>query len=90
MPFSESLLNRINEIIAISETKQSALIPVLREVQNELGWLSEESMLEVAAILDIPPSQVQSVATFYGCAEPSPVPFAGQSMLSTTSQRSSV
>ncbi|MEM4407488.1 MAG: NADH-quinone oxidoreductase subunit NuoE [Candidatus Caldarchaeum sp.] len=65
MPFSESLLSRINGIIAISETKQSALIPVLREVQNELGWLSEDSMLEVAAILGIPPSHVQSVATFY-------------------------
>jgi NADH-quinone oxidoreductase subunit E len=65
MPFPEPLRKRINLIVSGSETKQSALIPVLREIQNEFGYLSNESMEEAAGILGIPPSSVQNVATFY-------------------------
>ncbi len=65
MPFEPQLLDKINDIISKHETKQSALIPVLREVQNNYEWLSADSMEEVAGILDLPPSGVQNVATFY-------------------------
>jgi len=65
MPFEPELLEKINDIISKHETKQSALIPVLREVQDNYGWLSADSMEEVAGILDLPPSGVQNVATFY-------------------------
>jgi NADH-quinone oxidoreductase subunit E len=34
-------------------------------VQNELGYLSAEGMAEVASILDLAPSEVQAVSTFY-------------------------
>jgi NADH-quinone oxidoreductase subunit E len=34
-------------------------------VQNELGYLSVEGMAEVAAILDLAPSEVQAVSSFY-------------------------
>ena len=65
MAFEPALLEKINGIISRHETMQSALIPVLREVQNSYGWLSPESMEQVAEILDLPPSGVQNVATFY-------------------------
>jgi NADH-quinone oxidoreductase subunit E len=65
MPFSDELREKINEIISKSETRQSALIPVLHEVQRRYGWLSLESMKEVAEVLGIPPASVQNVATFY-------------------------
>ncbi len=65
MPFTDSLRERIDLIVSGSETRQSALIPVLREIQNEFGYLSNESMEETARILGIPPSSVQNVATFY-------------------------
>ncbi len=65
MPFSIELRGKINEILSSSETAQSALIPVLHKVQLEYGWLSYESMKEVAEILSIPPASVQNVATFY-------------------------
>jgi NADH-quinone oxidoreductase subunit E len=63
--FPAELIKKIDEIVSKSETKQSALIPVLHEVQNKYGWLPLESMKEVAEILDIPPASVQNVATFY-------------------------
>jgi len=65
MAFSEPLTKKINAIIVKSETKRSALIPVLREIQNEHGYLSAESMEEAANMLEISPSSVQNVATFY-------------------------
>ena len=65
MAFPESLLNKVNKIVSKHETKQSALIPVLREVQNERGYLSSDSMQEIAGILNLPPSNVQNVASFY-------------------------
>ena len=65
MAFSESLIKKLNSIISKSETKRSALIPVLREIQNEYGYLSAESMEQAANMLEISPSSVQNVATFY-------------------------
>jgi NADH-quinone oxidoreductase subunit E len=65
MAFSEPLTKKLNSIIAKSETKRSALIPVLREIQNEYGYLSAESMEQAANMLEISPSSVQNVATFY-------------------------
>jgi len=65
MPFSEPLTKRLNTIISKSETNHSALIPVLREIQNEYGYLCAESMEEAASMLGISPSSVQNVATFY-------------------------
>jgi len=65
MPFSRELTNRIDRILEGSDNKRSSLIAVLREVQNEYGWLSKESMDEVALKMDLPASNVQSVATFY-------------------------
>ncbi|MEM7008909.1 MAG: NADH-quinone oxidoreductase subunit NuoE [Thermodesulfobacteriota bacterium] len=65
MPFSESLNKRLNTIISKHENKQSALIAVLREIQNEYQYLSAESMEEAAKLLEISPSSVQNVATFY-------------------------
>lgn len=65
MPLSDKLKEKINEIVSKSETRQSALIPILHEVQFEHGWVSNESMKEVAALLGIPPASVQNVATFY-------------------------
>lgn len=65
MSFPQPLKERINTILSKSETKQSALVPVLREVQNEYGYLTDDSMEEAAEILGIPPASVQNVATFY-------------------------
>lgn len=40
-------------------------MPCLWAVQNEVGYLSAEAMAEVASILDLAPSEVQAVSTFY-------------------------
>ncbi len=41
------------------------LIPILQAVQEEYRYLPEEVMTYIATSLDIPPSRVYGVATFY-------------------------
>jgi NADH-quinone oxidoreductase subunit E len=56
---------RTREIVARSERTQGNLIPILQQIQSELGYLPHEAMLEVARFLNIPEVDVYSVATFY-------------------------
>ncbi len=45
--------------------KRSALLPALWIAQEEVGYLSEPAMMDVATLLDLTPVQVYEVATFY-------------------------
>jgi NADH-quinone oxidoreductase subunit E len=56
-----------------AEQKQSAVMAALRIAQVEKSWISPETMVEVAAILDMPPVAVQEVATFYNMYDLKPV-----------------
>ncbi|MEW6214753.1 MAG: NADH-quinone oxidoreductase subunit NuoE [Nitrospirota bacterium] len=53
------------EILASYRGGRGELIPILQEVQNNLGYLSEKVMLDIAKFIGIPESQVYSVASFY-------------------------
>lgn len=44
---------------------QDALIPILQDVQEQQGYLSEESMVNISKYLNMPASQIYGVATFY-------------------------
>lgn len=65
----------MKEIVArYPEGKQkSALIPVLHLAQDELGWLSADTMDYVAALLQLEPVEVYEVATFYSMFHLKPV-----------------
>ncbi|MET1054276.1 MAG: NAD(P)H-dependent oxidoreductase subunit E [Pedobacter sp.] len=65
--FSPALITKFDEISnRYPEGKQkSALLPVLHEVQAELGWLSARAMDKVAEYLKIEPIEVYEVASFY-------------------------
>ncbi len=42
-----------------------SLIPILQQVQEKLGFLSEEAVVEVGKYLKMPASKIFGVATFY-------------------------
>jgi len=44
---------------------RSAILPALWAVQHEVGHLSAEAMAEVATLLQVTPSEVEAVSTFY-------------------------
>lgn len=56
---------KIDQIIAEHKEKSGALIPVLQQIQDVCGFLPEEVQNRVAEGLDIHPSHVFGVITFY-------------------------
>ena len=55
----------IDDIFSSFSGRVDELIPVLQAVQNEYGYLSEESMVAIARFTRVPESKVYGVATFY-------------------------
>jgi NADH-quinone oxidoreductase subunit E len=62
---TERRFTRVHEIIHECGAKESSLIPILQQVQEEYRYLPEEVMVYIATALDIPPASVYGVATFY-------------------------
>ena len=65
MPLSEQALNQIRALIGKYPVKKSALIPALHIAQHDCGWLTPEVVEELAEELDLTPTQVHSVGSFY-------------------------
>jgi NADH-quinone oxidoreductase subunit E len=53
--------------------KQSLLLMALHAAQKERGWISEETMEDVAGFLEIPKTRVKEVVTFYHMFHTKPV-----------------
>ncbi len=47
------------------EARRDQLIPILQEVQERVGYLSEEAIVHIGKHLQIPASKIYGVATFY-------------------------
>src|SRR4030042_2392610 len=60
-----SATDELAEVFARHGRERSDLIPILQEAQDQLGYLSRETMLAIARQLRIPASSVLGVATFY-------------------------
>ncbi len=55
----------IEEIARRYPERRAALLPVLWMAQQKWGWLSPDVLRRVALTMDLPPSDVLSVASFY-------------------------
>ena len=56
---------RLKTIFSSYDGKKGELIPILQQVQEESGYLSEQAMSEIATFTGASEGQVYSVATFY-------------------------
>lgn len=70
---AEQFQAEVDEILARYPEKRSAMLPLLHLVQREYGYVSEEAMREVAAILGCRPVDVFDVVTFYTVFNRQPV-----------------
>ena len=66
-------VEKIEEIKKRYPTKKAALLPVLWIAQEQDGWISEETMKEVASILDLPFGHVLGAVSFYSMFHRKPV-----------------
>ena len=69
-----SLHDEIQEVRArYPEGSRSAVLPALRLAQERDGWLSRETLEEVADALEVTPAFCYSIATFYDMLHLEPV-----------------
>ena len=58
--------NAIESILTnYPQAKRDALIPILQEVQERVGYLSREAIIQIGDYLNLPASKIYGVATFY-------------------------
>ncbi len=62
---SEKEIQEIDAELAHCVTKQSASVEALNIVQRRRGWVSDDAMKGVAAMLDMTADELDAVATFY-------------------------
>ncbi len=56
---------RLSPILAPYQGQRGALVPALEKVQEELGYLPEEAISEIAQFLRLSDNEVYGVASFY-------------------------
>ena len=70
---TETEIQAINHEVSLVPHKRAAVIEALKIVQQERGWVSNESIEAVANHLELSPAEVDSVATFYNLIFRKPV-----------------
>jgi NADH-quinone oxidoreductase subunit E len=63
--FSPQLAARFDALVIKYPVKRSALVPMLLYAQDEIGYLSDALIAEIAERLSITPLEVRNVATYY-------------------------
>jgi NADH-quinone oxidoreductase subunit E len=65
MMLSNAEIQEINAELAHGTIKQSTSVEALNIVQRHRGWVSDEVIRDVAAMLDMSADELDAVATFY-------------------------
>jgi NADH:ubiquinone oxidoreductase subunit E len=73
-PVPEALRREIEQAMARYPDRHSAVIPALHAAQQLHGWCSPEAIYQVAAVMQVTPAYLSSVATFYDMLETRPAP----------------
>jgi NADH-quinone oxidoreductase subunit E len=55
------------------DQEQAACVEAMKIVQRHRGWVSDESICDIAELLDMTPDELDSVATFYSLIFRQPV-----------------
>jgi NADH-quinone oxidoreductase subunit E len=63
--FSDEFEARFAEMVPHYPTKRSALVPTLLYAQDEVGFLSDEVIAEIAGRLELTELEVRNVITYY-------------------------
>ena len=70
---TEKEQNEIEEHIKGYPQKRAACIEALKVIQKHRRWVSDESVNDLAAVLDMTPEEIDNVATFYNLVFRKPV-----------------
>lgn len=70
---SEEEVREIKPLLEHYEQKEAACIDALKIVQRHRGWVSDESLVDLAGLLEMSPEELDGVATFYNLIFRKPV-----------------
>jgi NADH-quinone oxidoreductase subunit E len=70
--FSEENEQRWAEMATHYPVKRSVLVPMLLYIQDELGYLTDEAILEVAERLQLPDLEIRNVISYYSMLRTKP------------------
>ncbi len=73
-PVPDGLRREIEAAMAKYPDRRSASIPALHAAQQIYGWCSPEAIDQVAAVMQVTPAFLNSIATFYDMLETEPRP----------------
>ena len=62
---NQEIRNFVRTLVKEKGFEKAELIPILHEINNQLGYISDEAIQELADQMKIPTSHIFSVATFY-------------------------
>jgi len=65
MKFSDQFESRFSEMLTHYPTKRSLLVPTLLYAQDEIGYLSDEAISEIAGRVDLTELEVRNVISYY-------------------------
>jgi NADH-quinone oxidoreductase subunit E len=73
MNLSPETMRKIEEIIPHYPQKRSAALPLLHLIQEELGFISQETITWIAAKLEVAPISIYELVTFYPMFRQKPI-----------------
>jgi NADH-quinone oxidoreductase subunit E len=73
MRFSDQLENRFANLLTHYPIKRSALVPMLLYAQDEVGYVSDEVVGEIAARLELTELEVRNVVSYYSMLHTRPI-----------------
>ena len=71
--FSPSLAVRFDKLATLYPVRRSALIPMLLYAQDELGYITDAAIEEIAQRIGITPLEVRNVLSYYSLLRTKPV-----------------
>lgn len=72
MRFSDEFEARFTEMLTHYPTKRSVLVPTLLYAQDELGYLSDEAITEIAQRVELTELEVRNVISYYSMLRTKP------------------
>ncbi len=61
----EETIQIVDEIVEKHGSSRSELIPILKQIMNKCGYISQVAIVELASKMNLPSNEITSVATFY-------------------------
>src|SRR5258708_19051800 len=72
-PVPDELRRSIEHAMTLYPDRHSAVLPALRAAQEHYGYCSPEAVDQIAAVMQLTPAHISSIATFYDMFEETPV-----------------